>query len=273
MMLYLPAILRTSLERLSRGHTLKRRIYVNGRPVDLLVSPDAQLKYLKIGKNAFDADLISIAERYLSRESVVWDIGANVGVFTFAAAAVADKGTVIAVEADIWLGSLLRRSCGLTSNRDKDIRILSTAISSTDSIATFLIAKRGRASNALEEAGGYSQMGGVRERHYVPTLTLDTLLNSIPAPHFVKIDIEGAELMALQGADKLINHIRPLFYIEVGQHLAGSVMSIFRNAGYTAVNTKGDTISSIADSNTFFTPDAFAADGLISKLRECGSGA
>lgn len=246
--------LRTTLERLSRGRAFRRRIEVGGNTVEIIVSPDAQLKYMKPGRRAFDADLIGIAEQNLREDSVVWDIGANVGVFTFAAAAVAPRGCVIAVEADIWLASLLRRSCKLPSNRNGDIRILPSAISSADGTASFLIARRGRASNALEAAGGHSQMGGIRERYLVPTLRLDTLLASMPPPDFVKIDVEGAELMALQGARKLIEDVRPVFYVEVSPATVAAVTDLFARAGYAAFTAANQPVTTITEANVFFRP-------------------
>ena len=104
-------IIRTIIERLSRGKVIKRKIYVKGNTIPLLVSPDAQLKYVKFWKNAFNSDLINIAERFLNEESNVWDIGANVEVFTFPAAAVAHKGTI---KEQFWLLNQifgLRRFC------------------------------------------------------------------------------------------------------------------------------------------------------------------
>lgn len=246
--------LRRALERLARGKVLKRSIQVNGQSVELLVTPDAQLKYLKWGANAFDHDLIHIAETFLNCESVVWDVGANIGVFTFASAAVAAKGTVVSVEADVWLASLLRRSRDLAGNRERDIRIVPVAVAEKDSVATFLVAARGRASNALESAGGRSQMGGVREKQYVPTLKLDTLLETMPPPQFVKMDVEGAELMALRGAVKLIQEVRPVFYIEVGNDVSSEVMALFIEHDYCAFSPEGDLLGSECAPNTFFVP-------------------
>jgi FkbM family methyltransferase len=43
--------------------------------------------------------------------SVVWDIGASVGLFSFSAAALAGPGGfVLAIEPDVWLAHLLARS-------------------------------------------------------------------------------------------------------------------------------------------------------------------
>ena len=109
-MLKASGLLRTITERLTRGMILKRRMIVNGKNCTLLISPDAQLKYLKFGRGAFDQDLIGIAEKYVHSKSNVWDIGANVGVFTFASASIATEGAVLSVEADIWLAGILRKT-------------------------------------------------------------------------------------------------------------------------------------------------------------------
>jgi FkbM family methyltransferase len=254
LMITLRSFVRTAVERLSRERSIKRRIDVRGQTVELYVSPDAQLKYLKPGRRAFDVDLITIAEQQLSQESVVWDVGANVGVFTFASASVASAGTIVAIEADIWLANLLRRSSRLPSNAGRDVRVIPVAVSSQNGVASFIIAERGRASNALEEAGGHSQMGDARERQLVPTLRLDTLLEALPAPTFVKIDVEGAELMVLHGAQRLIQEARPTFYVEVGTPTSNAVFELFTNAGYVTRNAAGERLTAPTDDNVFFVP-------------------
>ncbi len=249
------SMLRTLVERLSRGRVIKRRIVVDGKAVPIFVTPDAQLKYLKFGSGAFDRDLIELAEKYISADSNVWDIGANVGTFTFAAAALAVQGSVVSVEADIWLAGLIRRTARLPEYCNSSICVLPVAISNRCSVARFSVAVRGRASNALESASGRSQMGGVRERQYVPTLSLDTLLDSLPAPDFVKIDIEGAEYLALLGAKHLISEVRPKWYIEVGDDVSGQIFSIFRSSGYVAFGPDGELLTDSCTSNTLFIPN------------------
>jgi hypothetical protein len=131
-------------------------------------------------------------------------------------------------------------------------------VSACDSVAVFLIAQRGRQSNALEAAGGRDQMGGHRERQLVPTLRLDTLLGELPTPDFVKIDIEGAEVEALRGGDRLVTEARPTFYIEVGPTHAGEVAQFFAERGYVAFGHVGGKGS--VEYNTFFVPSEREAD-------------
>lgn len=247
-------MIRTIVERLSRERVIKRTITVNGQAVPLYLSPDAQLKYLKLGKGAFDQDLINIAQTYVTPSSNVWDIGANVGVFTFSAASIATKGMVVAMEPDVWLASLLRRTARLPQHINTKIAIIPAAASNNNSVAEFIVAARGRASNALREVGGRSTMGGTRETQFVPTLTLDTLLLSFPAPDFIKIDIEGAELLALQGATKLMRDIRPIFYVEVGGDVSDEILKLFSSHSYAALDEQGRVLQDKCANNTFFIP-------------------
>jgi FkbM family methyltransferase len=225
-------MLRSILERLLREKHLKRRLPLRFGRTPLYVSPDAQLKFLKPGDGAFDSELLSVISEHIREDSVVWDIGANVGVFSFAAASTAKKGKVLAVEADIWLAQLITKSLRLKENQALNIRVLPCAVSDRNGVASFLIASRGRASNALETTSTRSQSGGIREKTTVPTLTLDTLLEFFDSPTFVKIDIEGAEAMALRGAGRLLAEVCPVIYIEVGAEANEAVTSILSKAGY-----------------------------------------
>lgn len=247
-------MLRKLLRKVCRGWVFRRTLKADGVSVPLYVAPEAQLKYLKPGIQAEDLELIRMARTHLTERSVVWDIGANVGVFSFASALLASKGTVVAVEADIWLAGLLYRTRLLPVYEGCDVRIIPAAVAEKCGVMSFLIAEGGRASNALEVAGGRTQMGDVRMRQLVPALTLDTILDTQPAPDFVKMDIEGAEWMALCGAERLLNEVRPLFYIEVGDNTAADVYARFTRADYKAVDPANGAVVSTCLPNTFFVP-------------------
>jgi FkbM family methyltransferase len=220
------------LERLGRNTIFRRRLPERYESREIYVSPDAQLKYLKPGQRAFDSELLRIVDQHVHESSVVWDIGANVGVFAFAASSVARSGMTLAVEPDVWLASLMRRSLRLPSNHHLPLTVLPAAVSDRNGIATFAIAQRGRASNALESVGGRTQAGGIRERLTVPTLTLDTLLNFGAPPTFLKVDVEGAETLVLRGAEQVLRKARPIIYIEVGSEHSEEVGALLRDHQY-----------------------------------------
>jgi FkbM family methyltransferase len=224
------SMLRSIAERFSRNTQLKRSLQVSNRSVSIYVSPDSQLKYLK---RTFDSDLVNLAISEVSVSDNVWDVGANCGVFAVAAAVQSKGGVVIAIEPDIWLAALIKRTAALNSNQDLKIRVVSIAISDSCSICEFEIAERGRASNALATVGGRTSKGGTRGVDLVPCFDLDSLLSYLPAPKFIKIDIEGAELLAIKGASRILREVRPVFYIEIGDEVLESMQGIFSSANYS----------------------------------------
>jgi len=64
------------------------------------------------------------------------------------------------------------------------------------------------------------------------TVTLDWLLGWFPAPAVVKIDMEGAEALALRGAERVLGEARPRLLLEVYEQNADEVGAILRGYGY-----------------------------------------
>ena len=246
-------MIRRLAELLARGRRFRRRIRVAGQLAPIWVSPDAQLKYLKPGERAFDRDLLELAEQRLGPDDVVWDVGANIGTFSVAAATVAVSGQVVAIEADSWLAELLQRTAAEPFFGGR-LKVVHCAAAAEAGEARFVISARGRASNALEVGGGRSPMVRAREIVMVPTLPLDDLLDQLAAPTFVKIDVEGAELLVLRGASRLLSEIRPRIYVEVDQRLAGEVMALLVTANYAAFDPRtGERLEHCLE-NTLFEP-------------------
>lgn len=212
-------MLRSLAERLARNRRVRRTL-PNG--VDLYVSPDSQLRYLK---GSFDADLVALGRDHCTPESSVWDIGANCGVLAFSAAG---AGQIVAVEADPFLANLLQQSVAMNG---VPVAIVPAAVwSEAGELASFTIAARGRASNHLTVTGGNGNPGE-RARLTVPTITLDSLLTTFRPPTLVKIDVEGAEVAALKGARRLLTEVRPAIYLEIATS-RDDIALVLREAGY-----------------------------------------
>lgn len=232
-------MLRTIIERLSRRVVLKRRLPPRFHNTPLLVTPGAALAYWKLDIEKVDSVLFQIASEQVRRGDVVWDIGANVGLFSFAAVALAGpEGRVLAVEPDTDLARLLRRSCRLKENVKLNVDVLAAAVSDMPGIARLNIAERGRAANYLDGVWASTQTGGVREVQLVPTVTLDSLLDHFSAPRFVKIDVEGAEHLVLRGAKRLLAEVRPIILCEVTAQRSIEVARLLAGHGYTLYDAR-----------------------------------
>jgi FkbM family methyltransferase len=151
----------------------------------MLVSPESALAYWRWDLKKVNPFLLSMARELVKKDMVVWEIGANVGLFAFAAAALGAR--VLAVGADTWLVDLLRRSAHLNG---LPVSVLSVAVADTIGVSEFHLFSEGRASNSLSGSGS---------SHPVGTVTLDWLLDRFGVPALLKIEIEGSEFAALKG--------------------------------------------------------------------------
>lgn len=228
-------MLRTIFERLSRNRVIRRRLPPEFGARPLYVSPDAALRLWHHDLKEADPMLFRLARELVKPGAAVWDIGANVGLFSFAAAAIAGpSGSVLAVEPDPWLSSLLRRSAGLDWLHSAPVTVLSVAIADVHGIAQLNIAKRGRASNFISGFGS-TQSSGARESLSVLTVTLDWLAERYGKPTLVKIDVEGMEHLVLRGAGNVLSHTPPLI-IEVARGNCAEVAALLERARYTILN-------------------------------------
>jgi len=155
--------------------------------------------------------------RELVRPSMsVWDIGANVGLFSFAAAAIGAQ--VVAVEADVWLANLIHRSVLLNK---LPVTVIPAAASDRQGVSRLYLSEQGKASNSL---------GGEGIAQTVIAVTLDSLLDHFDPPQVLKIDVEGVEYAVLSGAQKVLQ-ARPLVFCEVSNNYE-AIGKLLREADY-----------------------------------------
>jgi FkbM family methyltransferase len=208
-------VLRRIIEDVTRDWVIRRRLSPDFLRASIHVSPSAGLRYLYRSMDDVDSVLLGLVKEFVKPGAVVWDVGANVGLFSFAAASIAGpEGHVVALEPDAWLVQLLRRSARRQPARSAPVQIIPAAVASQVSIRTLCLAARSRAANYLAEFGTI-QTGGAREEQSVVAVTLDWLLHQLPHPSVLKIDVEGAEMEVLKGSHRLFESIRPVVLCEV----------------------------------------------------------
>ncbi len=220
--------LRRLAERVSRNISFPSRLPKRFGRRKIYLSPANQLSVWKPGAAKFQTYLLDFADRFVGPETVVWDIGANMGMFALPAAHRA-KFT-LAIEPDPFNQLLLHKT--RAANSDLALEVLPVAVSKQIGVSRFIIPERGRSANSLLETSFGTQIGGARQYLSVMTVTADWILDHFPAPDFVKIDAEGAELMILEGAPALLSKIRPAIVVEMPNEHARACAEIFRRNNY-----------------------------------------
>jgi FkbM family methyltransferase len=247
---------------MSRGVVLRRRLPPEFQNLPIYVSPEASLRYWRQDLAKVDPMLCDMAREMVKGGHVVWDVGANVGLFSFCASALAgSSGYVLAIEPDFWLAHLLTRSAQELPKHGRaaaPVAVLCAAVAENTGVSEFQIAERGRAANHLAETPGSSQAGGNRYSQQTITVSLDFLLEHFPSPSVLKIDAEAAEVKVLQGSARLLRTARPVIWCEVAPENSEAVAELLHQADYeiyaAALPQSGRTALRRASWNTLAIP-------------------
>jgi len=171
----------------------------------------------------YEPEIQRVFERHVAPGSVVFDVGANVGFLSLLAARLAGPaGRVIAFEPAPAAVGYLRRHVAL--NRAHNIEIIAVAVADENGRARF-------SSAGPVEMGHLADDGQLE----VETASLDTLVETgiIPPPDIVKIDVEGAELGVLRGAQAILRARRPVVVLSThGLESHEASCSLLRSLGY-----------------------------------------
>jgi FkbM family methyltransferase len=173
----------------------------------------------------------------------VFELGAHQGLLALAAArVVAERGEVLAVEAQPHNARVAERNCEL--NGIENVSVLNAAV--MDRPGTVRVAVELN-SRPLPGARG----GTVA----VPAVTIDGLAADYGEPDVVLLDVEGFECHALEGARRLISRRSSTFMIEVHanrglEDAGGSIEALashFSEGGYDLVAAKARDQHAIDD--------------------------
>ncbi|HTZ87178.1 MAG TPA: FkbM family methyltransferase [Solirubrobacteraceae bacterium] len=147
----------------------------------------------------------------------VYDVGANIGFFTMLCSRlVGPQGRVYAFEPIPQNLATLRHNVAL--NDLANVTIVEQALSSSTGTAEMFISPWS-AFHSLNVEGASKQdnHGPEAGQITVQTVTLDEFLKGegVRAPDLLKIDVEGAELIVLEGAGETLRSRKPLLLCEL----------------------------------------------------------
>ena len=161
-------------------------------------------------KRFIEAGPVDGLRRFVSTHSVVIDVGANVGFFTLKFADwVGPEGSVIAIEPDLKNYTALQRALSRTRNEAR-VQVINAAVADKSGVLLFEL---------NEVHPGDHKISVSQNGIEVPAITLDSLVGQISPRRvsLVKIDVQGAESLVLNGAGDILRVHRPALYVEVDE--------------------------------------------------------
>ena len=147
----------------------------------------------------------------LRPEDVVFDLGANHGIYTCLAGMGLDSGRVVSFEPNPETFAELRANVALNDLTDR-VTLYQAAVADDPGTADFFADTDSTGSSLAQ-----SRHGPGTQAIQVDVVALDSLADneSLPTPDVVKIDVEGAELRALRGMRSLLEDGCRLLYCEI----------------------------------------------------------
>jgi FkbM family methyltransferase len=202
-----PVTIRWSVDDLVSADVAGIRMALD--PADASVS-------IQIADGQYEPHVASTLDRLLGEGDVFVDVGANVGYHTFRGSArVGATGRVVAVEANPENARLIAHT--IDSNGIVNVELVPLALAAGRGYVSF--------GTHVGSNGGFLPDGasttGSGRGTIVPTMALDDL--DLERVSVVKIDVEGAEGIVIDGATRTIERHRPTFVMEFSQEMTTRV--------------------------------------------------
>ena len=181
---------------------------------------------------------LSIMNKFIEKNDIVFDIGSNIGAFTIPfAKKVGENGEVFAFEPQPFIFNLLKHNVKLNKlknvnlfkngvgERKKNIKIDEMDYSSEGNFGGFTLTSKYSNSNC----------GIVKKKkiNTVKIIKLDDFLH-LEKCNFVKIDVELMEIDVLKGGKKFLKKYKPILWIENHQEYPNKINKFLQEIGYSS---------------------------------------
>lgn len=189
-----------------------------GRRFSLSFPRDRGWEVIYFG-GTYERGTTHLVERVVRPGDVALDIGANIGWYTVLLGARVGAGVVHAFEPVPPIFEELRENCRLNDVQDR-VRLNNLALGEhpgTVDLHTFAGSPHGHSSQSTLGRDDYTAFR-------TPVVRLDDYLeeSGTESPAFIKMDVEGAEMNVLRGAERLLSSQRPpMWVLEMNRESAG----------------------------------------------------
>ena len=188
--------------------------------LQVVITPGEETSGALFVSGSYEPGSMIALERFIFPGAVLFDIGANVGLYTLIASRhVGRSGHVYSFEPSSREQRVLQQNLAL--NECSNVTIIAAAVTDKPGTGTLRIAAgQHRGQNTLAQSFSHEgvQLEGDEP---VELVSLDALwaAKTVRRPDVVKIDAEGSELHLLRGAVVLLRDAQPVIIFEINDAL------------------------------------------------------
>lgn len=230
---------RTFTERLEAMLVGEVQLKVEEFEGEFFLGPRSHLLHRLLVHGTYEPELAALFAGHIDPARDVVDVGANIGFFTTLAARKLTTGRVLAAEPTAAAHDRLLRNLAHNGVAAKAI-VFHGLVAATEGELTLNVVSGREEYSSLGAIVHPSVAGEATTVETVAARPLDALVRDHGlSPALVKIDVEGAELDVLQGAEETLKNHRPVVISEFSAPLLkargaspDAILALFDRCGY-----------------------------------------
>jgi len=194
-------------------------------------------KILRVLLGSYEREQTQRFQQWIRPGDVVLDVGAANGYYTLLAAQlVGETGQVIAFEPDPKNAAFLRQH--IQRNGWKNVTVLQAAVGDREGVVNF----------ACGTGTGTGRITSEGDRQVALVRLDDVTRDCASPPTHVKIDVEGAEMQVLAGAERLLREASPILFLSThGVEVHQACCRHLEERGYELEPIEGDDLASASE--------------------------
>jgi len=199
---------------------------------------------LKVMRRSHHDNLQPILSNYIKRDSTVIDVGGHAGQFTKLFAKMAARGRVFVFEPSVYSRSILQVMAGLKFLQNVFVLPFGLSDHPAKSAIHTPVKKQGSLGYGLAFVGSTENYERKLISSEIILSTLDQIVHALAIEEvsFIKADIEGSELLLLQGAHETLDKFHPTLLLEISdqslarnKHSGKQLVEYLRGLGYLKI--------------------------------------
>ncbi len=186
-------------------------------------------------------ELQSIFRPFIPQDGIVFDVGGHAGQFAKLFSTLVPNGEVFSFEPSTYSRSILQTMVGLKYLSNVYVLPVGLSDSPQQGLIHTPIKKQGSLGYGLAFVGSADGLSRKTVSSKILLSSIDQIVESLALDRvdFIKADIEGSELLMLQGGIKTLSKFHPALFIEVNdealkrnKHSSDELFDFLKGIGY-----------------------------------------
>jgi FkbM family methyltransferase len=216
--------------------------------INMLLDPDDYVSRGILENGVWEPETWQAVAQHLQSGGTFVDVGAHIGYYSLKAAVVlGPTGHVIAVEPNPQMAGALRDN--IHASGATIVAVQPVACSDSEATLEFFASAGSNTGESSLSLSNASQGGQPVRSYRVRARPLDAIIQEtgVSRVDVLKIDVEGAELLVLKGAQKTLGQYHPVVIVELVESQlsamgtsSAEIVEFLRSQGYTARHTSSE---------------------------------